>query len=61
MQNFSSAKGLGLLFYEMLHIFFVPVIPTRAYEKKNEKKNIIADPETTFIPKLEQTLQRPSD
>jgi hypothetical protein len=44
MQNFSSAKGLGVLFYEMLHIFFVPVIPTRHMRKKNEKKNIIADP-----------------
>jgi hypothetical protein len=43
MRNFSSAKGLGLLFYEMLHIFFVSVIPTRHMRKKM-KKNIIADP-----------------
>jgi hypothetical protein len=38
MRNFSSAKGLGLLFYEMLHIFFVCVIPTRHMRKKMEKK-----------------------
>lgn len=44
MRKFSSAKGLGLLFYEMLHIFFVPVIPTRHMRKKMKTKNIIADP-----------------
>lgn len=38
MRNFSSAKGLGLLLYEMLHIFFVPVIPTRHMRKRMGKK-----------------------
>jgi hypothetical protein len=44
MRNFSSAKGLGLLFYEMLQIFFVSVISTRQRKKKMKKINIIADP-----------------